>query len=156
MIRKRVLGVGASSATMLVQDTEANGVLRVLKRINVSSWNAADVTETLEMYKTIARAKISYVAEVHMTMLQGYFLSLVITYYAGGDLESYLEDGSGSPFEESKVVRWLLVMARVVEQVQGLTGAIFMVFHPIASFLRMASRGSAWGCRCHVICTSNG
>ncbi|KAF8283134.1 Flagellum attachment zone protein 20 [Trypanosoma cruzi] len=145
MIRKRVLGAGASSATMLVQDTESNGVLRVLKRINVSSWNAADVTETLEMYKTIARAKISYVAEVHMTMLQGYFLSLVITYYAGGDLESYLEDGSGSPFEESKVVRWLLVMARVVEQVQSLTGGYFYGLSPDRVFFADGEPGICVG-----------
>ncbi|RNF10704.1 putative serine/threonine protein kinase [Trypanosoma rangeli] len=125
MLRKKVLGIGASSATILVQDTVSNGELRVLKRINVSSWKPSDVTETHETYKALLNAQVVYMAKLHMVMLQGSFLNTVTTYYARGDLEAYIEDGSRNPFDEATTVRWLLVIARVVEQVHQLRGGCF-------------------------------
>ncbi|RNF27504.1 putative serine/threonine protein kinase [Trypanosoma conorhini] len=125
MLRKKVLGVGASSATILVQDTAANGELRVLKRINVSLWKPADVMETHEMYKALLTAQISSMVELHTVMLQGSFLNTVTTYYARGDLEAYLEDGPKSPFDEATVLRWLLAIARAVQQVQHLKDGCF-------------------------------
>ncbi|ESL08154.1 hypothetical protein TRSC58_04147 [Trypanosoma rangeli SC58] len=125
MLRKKVLGIGASSATILVQDTVANGELRVLKRINVSSWKPSDVTGTYETYKVLLDAHVLSMVELHTVMLQGSFLNTVTTYYPRGDLEAYMEDGSKSPFDEATAVRWLLVIARAVEQVHQLGGGCF-------------------------------
>ncbi|KAH9600344.1 Protein kinase domain [Trypanosoma melophagium] len=118
MIRKKVLGVGVTSATMLVEDTENGGVLRVLKRINVSTWNTKDVTEAHEMYKLLSHLNIRCMVDLSTVLLQNSFLSLVTSYNTGGNMEEYLEEKITTPLEESTVVRWLLIMARVVEHVQ--------------------------------------
>ena len=51
MIRKKVLSIGNNSATLLVQDTEANGALRVLRRVSVAGWSNEDVKMVEESYE---------------------------------------------------------------------------------------------------------
>lgn len=125
MIRKKVLGVGVSSATMLVEDTEASGKLCVLKRINVSLWDPEEVAETYNLYKSLTQAKIPSMVELQSVMLQDSFLNLVTPYYTGGDLESYLEDELRTSFDEAKAARWMLHIAKTVERAQELIGCCF-------------------------------
>lgn len=46
-VRKKVLGVGAESTTLLVQDNEANGELRVVRRVNVAKWKQEELSTAL-------------------------------------------------------------------------------------------------------------
>ncbi|ORC87112.1 putative serine/threonine protein kinase [Trypanosoma theileri] len=121
MIRKKVLGVGVTSATMLVEDTENGNRLCVLKRINVSTWGTKDVTEAHEMYKLLSQSNIRDMVELNKVLLQNSFLSFVTSYCPGGNLEEYLEERLTTPLDEKIVVRWLLVMAMVLKRVQSLS-----------------------------------
>lgn len=125
MIRVKVLGVGVSSATMLVQESGESGKLSVLKRINVSSWSPEDISETQQLYKALTRQKIRYMVDLQKVTLQDSFLSIITSYYAMGNMETYLDDELRAPFSEMKVMQWMLAIANVIEQVQRVTGGCF-------------------------------
>ncbi|KPI89453.1 hypothetical protein ABL78_1417 [Leptomonas seymouri] len=118
MIRKKVLSIGSNSATLLVQDTEANGALRVLRRISVTGWCDDDVKMVEEMYETLRKARLRGFVPIHTVLVQNSFLSVVTSYASEGDLTNFLEDGVDNSLEEQTVLRWLCACAISICEMQ--------------------------------------
>ncbi|CCD11865.1 unnamed protein product [Trypanosoma congolense IL3000] len=120
MLQKKVLGTNANSSTVLVKDTAAGGELRVLKRINVSSWVDSDVEKALEMYNAIAASDIPHMVKIYTAVLQNTFLSIVSSYCPGEELQEYIEEKLTGPLDEVMALQWLWNVARVVQRVHSL------------------------------------
>eukprot|EP00796_Vickermania_ingenoplastis_P008257 gene8257-5777_t len=119
MIRKKVLGVGVNSATLLVQDADAGNALRVLRRVNVSDWTTEDTTSAMMLYERMkdASAHMPHVVTIHAVLLQNGFLNVVSGYCEGGDLTEYLQ-ASNRSFSEPTLFRWLLLVAQALKELQ--------------------------------------
>lgn len=115
MIRKRVLSVGNNSATLLVQDTEANGELRVLRRVSVASWSSKEIQGATDIYEKLQSVHIRGLVPIHHVLLQNSFLSVVASYFPDGDAQTYLEDVLTIPLEEKVVLRWMSAIAQVIQ-----------------------------------------
>lgn len=126
MIRKRVLGVGVNSATLLVQDADDGNALRVLRRLNVSDWPKEDIDATVKLYETMKRKSSSmpHVVHIYTVLLQNTFLNIVMGFCEGGDLADYLQNNKRS-FPEMTVFRWLLVLAQALKELQTKSDACF-------------------------------
>lgn len=126
MIRKRVLGVGVNSATLLVQDADDGNALRVLRRLNVSDWQKAEVEATVQLYESIKRksASMPHVVHIYTVLLQNTFLNIVMGFCEGGDLAEYLQNNKKT-FPEMTVFRWLLVLAQALKELQNKANACF-------------------------------
>lgn len=120
MLQKEVLGSNANSSTVLVKDTEAGGELRVVKRINVTSWAESDVDKTLETYNAIASANIPNMVKLYVAMRQSSSISVVSSYCLGEELQEYLDEKISCPLDEVTALRWMRNIARVVQQVHNL------------------------------------
>jgi hypothetical protein len=118
MIRKKVLSIGNNSATLLVQDTEANGALRVLRRISVTGWSDHDVEMVQEAYETLRQARLRGFVPIHTILVQNAFLSVVASYAPEGDVATFLEEEVDSPLEEQMVLRWLCACALSLREMQ--------------------------------------
>lgn len=118
MIRKKVLSIGNNSATLLVQDTEANGALRVLRRISVTGWSDDDVKMVEEGYETLRKARLRGFVPIHTVLVQNSFLSVVASYAPEGDVTTFLEEEVDGPLEEQMVLRWLCACALSIREMQ--------------------------------------
>ncbi|KPA85300.1 hypothetical protein ABB37_01636 [Leptomonas pyrrhocoris] len=119
MIRKKVLSIGNNSATLLVQDTEANGALRVLRRISVAGWCEDDVKMAEEACNALRGARLRGFVPIHAVLVQNSFLSVVTSYAPEGDVSTFLEDELDSPLEEQMVLRWLCASALSIREMQA-------------------------------------
>ncbi|KAG5500495.1 hypothetical protein JKF63_03589 [Porcisia hertigi] len=119
MIRKKVLSIGSNTATLLVQDTEANGALCVLRRVNVSGWTDGQVSAAVQMYRELQRRRLRGFVPIHTVLIQGTFLSVVASYALEGDVTSLIDEESGNSFEEASVLRWLCACALAIRQLHA-------------------------------------
>lgn len=119
MIRKKVLSIGNNSATLLVQDTEANGTLCVLRRISVAGWTEDDVKMTEEAYETLRHARLRGFVPIHTVLVHNSFVSVVSSYAPEGDLATYVEEEVDSALEEQTVLRWLCACALSIREMQS-------------------------------------
>lgn len=118
MIRKKVLSIGNNSATLLVQDTEANGALRVLRRVSVAGWSNEDVKMVEESYEMLRKARLRGFVPIHTILMQNSFLSVVSSYAPEGDVSTFLEEEVDSPLDEQMVLRWLCSCALSIREMQ--------------------------------------
>ena len=95
-----MLGIGAASATMLVEDTGAQE-LRVLKRINVSGWEPSESQRIADVLLQIAQVSNSTMfgtrpslITVHSVTVQNAFVNVLSEYFTEGDLGSLLNKTS--------------------------------------------------------------
>lgn len=119
MIRKKVLSIGSTSATLLVQDTEAGGALRVLRRVSVAGWPEVEVSAAGRMYEELRQARLRGFVPIHTVLLQSSFLSVVASYAAEGDVTTLIEEEESSPLEETSVLRWLGACAMALRQLHA-------------------------------------
>lgn len=119
MIRKKVLGIGTNSATLLVADTESDDrSLRVLRRNNTESWPARDIQVAHTFYQDMYMANLAGFVHIHAVLLQDGYLNVVTTFCAGGDLATYLDEEVHDPLPEKQALLWVLVMSLAVEHLQ--------------------------------------
>ncbi|KAK7194782.1 hypothetical protein NESM_000398500 [Novymonas esmeraldas] len=116
MIRKKVLSIGTNSATLLVQDTESGGALRVLRRVSVAGWADAEVSAAGRLYEELRRSRLRGFVPIHTVLVQSSFLSVVASYAAEGDVTTLIEEEESNPLEESSVLRWLCACALAMRQ----------------------------------------
>ncbi|KAG8343666.1 putative serine/threonine protein kinase [Trypanosoma vivax] len=139
MIQKKVLNMGAECTTILVKDMEAGGSLRVVKKINVSSWKEADIVHAHEVYAAIAESRTAGMLGLKTVTLQGSLMTLVSTFCSGEELRVFIEESVCGPLDEVRVLRWLLCVAKVVQQVHqfpvGNGGACFYGLTPERLFV---------------------
>ncbi|CBZ28536.1 conserved hypothetical protein [Leishmania mexicana MHOM/GT/2001/U1103] len=136
MIRKKVLSIGNNSATLLVQDTEAGGALRVLRRMNVAGWAAEEVSTAVRMYEELHKRRLRGFVPIHTVLIQSSFLSVVASYASEGDVTTLIEEEEHSSLEEASVLRWLCACALAIRQLHlhnlffpGLTGDRLFLDH---------------------------
>ncbi|CAJ1028833.1 hypothetical protein, conserved [Leishmania lindenbergi] len=116
MIRKKVLSISGNSATLLVQDTEAGGALRVLRRMNVAGWTDAEVSAAVRMYEELHKCRLRGFVPIHTILIQSSFLSVVASYASEGDVTALIEEDEQNSFEEISVLRWLCACALAIRQ----------------------------------------
>lgn len=126
MIRKRVLGVGLNSATLLVEDADAGNACQVLRRINVSDWENEEIICSMKIYKQMQQERNSFnhVARVSTVLHQNTFLNIVVDYYEAGSMAVFLEKSS-APFMYSTVCCWLLQIAKGVKELHKVVSSCF-------------------------------
>ncbi|CAC9503819.1 conserved hypothetical protein [Leishmania infantum JPCM5] len=136
MIRKKVLSIGNNSATLLVQDTEAGGALRVLRRMNVAGWAAEEVSAAVRMYEELQKRRLRGFVPIHTVLIQSSFLSVVASYASEGDVTTLIEEEEHNSLEEASVLRWLCACALAIRQLHlhnlffpGLTGDRLFLDH---------------------------
>ncbi|GET90089.1 hypothetical protein, conserved [Leishmania tarentolae] len=136
MIRKKVLSIGSNSATLLVQDTEAGGALRVLRRMNVAEWAAEEVSSAVRMYEELQKRRLRGFVPIHTVLVQSSFLSVVASYASEGDVTTLIEEEEYNALEEANILRWLCACALAIRQLHlhhlffpGLTGDRLFVDH---------------------------
>lgn len=129
MIRKKVLGVGVNSATLLVEDAHLGNSLQVLRRFNVSDWSKEEIKCSIKIYEKIKEkfSSLGHVARISTVLHQKNFLNIVTSYYESGDLALFLEDAKTN-FTSSTVCSWLLMVAEGVKELHSRTSSCFYGF----------------------------
>jgi hypothetical protein len=119
MLRKKVLGVGTYSATLLVEDTENGNQLRVLRRINVSGWGEQDCHQTVGVYNALHKTgRTAFRVTIDSVQLQNSFLNVLCEYCAEGSVADHL-GRLKQPLATEMVVSWLLVIASSALETQS-------------------------------------
>ena len=124
MQRKKVLSIGASSATMLVQDTTANE-LRVLIRFNVSGWEEEDSQCAADLYRVVHRAQQPdsvlgrCTLPIYSIAVQNAFINVVCCYAPRGSLHAFLLSALCA-LPPSQCVSWALDIAQGLLAVHAL------------------------------------
>ena len=119
MLRKKVLGVGTYSATLLVEDADKHNQLRVLRRINVSGWSDHDIAQTVGVYNAVHKTgPTQFRVAVDSVLLQNSFLNVLCDYCADGSLADYVERLK-QPIPDVQVVSWMMVIVSAVMEVQA-------------------------------------
>lgn len=129
MIRKKVLGVGVNSATLLVEDAHAGNALKVLRRFNVSDWKNEEIKASKKIYEKIKEtfSSLRHVAHICTVLHQGNFLNIVTSYYESGNLALFLDEAKTN-FTSSTVCSWLLMVAEGVKELHSKTSSCFYGF----------------------------
>ncbi|KAG5474743.1 hypothetical protein LSCM4_03919 [Leishmania orientalis] len=116
MIRKKVLSISSNSATLLVQDTEAGGALRVLRRVSVAGWADEEVSAAVRMYEELQKCRLRGFVPIHTVLVQSSFLSVLASYVSEGDVTTFIEDEEHRSLDEACVLRWLCACALAIRQ----------------------------------------
>ncbi|KAG5474410.1 hypothetical protein LSCM1_03192 [Leishmania martiniquensis] len=116
MIRKKVLSISSNSATLLVQDTEAGGALRVLRRVSVAGWADGEVSTAVQMYEELQKHRLRGFVPIHAVLVQSSFLSVLASYVSEGDVTTFIEEEERHSLDEARVLRWLCACALAIRQ----------------------------------------
>lgn len=120
MLRKKVLSVGATSATLLVEDSAERGAFKVLQRINVASWSAVELEETQRLFTAIAQKPVPVMVDVEQVVCQNSFLNIVTSYQPGGTLGDWVKTKLTAPPSDAQIAQWTHVAALAVGSIHKL------------------------------------
>jgi serine/threonine protein kinase len=119
MLRKKVLSVSPTKATLLVEES-ATGHLKVLRRVNTSSWSAAEVEEAQRLYGVLAQTPIPVLVETDNVVFQSAYLNVVTPHFAKGELASHVRASPQQPPTDAQIARWIHVIALGIQSVHRL------------------------------------
>jgi serine/threonine protein kinase len=119
MLRKKVLSVSPTKATLLVEES-ATGHLKVLRRVNTSSWSAAEVEEAQRLYGVLAQTPIPVLVETDNVVFQSAYLNVVTPHFVKGELASHVRASPQQPPTDAQIARWIHVIALGIQSVHRL------------------------------------
>ncbi|CUG94342.1 Hypothetical protein, putative, partial [Bodo saltans] len=119
MLRKKVLSVSPTKATLLVEES-ATGHLKVLRRVNTSSWSATEIEEAQRLYGVLAQSPIPVLVETDNVVFQSAYLNVVTPHFSKGELASFVRASPQQPPSDAQIARWVHVIALGVQSVHRL------------------------------------